>query len=53
MGETKKAGKEIQLFKQISEQKKNEADRERHNIQQFVYTLRSQSPSSPPTSEPH
>jgi len=54
MGEAEKATKEIELFKQISEQKKNEAERERHKIQQFVYTLRSQSPSSPPpSSEPH
>jgi tetratricopeptide (TPR) repeat protein len=54
MGEAEKAGKEIELFKQISEQKKSEAEVERHQIQQFVYTLRSPSPSSPPsTSEPH
>jgi hypothetical protein len=39
------------LFKQISEQKKNEAERERHKIQQFVYTLRSASPS--PSTQPH
>ncbi|MDQ1409395.1 MAG: hypothetical protein QOJ41_1130 [Acidobacteriaceae bacterium] len=54
MGEAKKANKEIELFKQTSEQKKNEAERERYKIQQFVYTLRSQSPSRPaPTSEHH
>jgi tetratricopeptide (TPR) repeat protein len=54
VGEADKARNEIELFKQISEQKKNEAERERHKIQQFVYTLRSQSPSRPaPTSEPH
>jgi tetratricopeptide (TPR) repeat protein len=54
MGEVEKARKEIELFKQVSEQKNSEAERERHKIQQFVYTLRSQSPSSPPpTSEPH
>jgi tetratricopeptide (TPR) repeat protein len=54
MGEAEKAGKEIELFKQISEQKRNEAERERHKIQQFVYTLRSRSPSSPTSaSEPH
>jgi tetratricopeptide (TPR) repeat protein len=52
MGEAEKAHKEIELFKQVSEQKKSEAERERHGIQQFVYTLRSQSPSPPPTSEP-
>lgn len=54
MGEAEKANKEIELFKQISEQKKNEAEGERHKIQQFVYTLRSPNPSAPsPTSEPH
>jgi tetratricopeptide (TPR) repeat protein len=54
VGEAEKASKEIALFKQISEQKKSEAERERHKIQQFVYTLRSQNPSWPqPTSEPH
>jgi tetratricopeptide (TPR) repeat protein len=54
MGEAEKASKETELFKQISEQKRNEAERERHKIQQFVYTLRSPNPSAPsPTSEPH
>jgi tetratricopeptide (TPR) repeat protein len=54
MGEADKARKEIELFKQISEQKKSEAERERHKIQQFVYTLRSQNPPEPPSnSEPH
>jgi len=54
MGQAEKAGKETELFKQVSEQKKNEAERERHKIQQFVYTLRSQSPSPTPSiSEPH
>jgi tetratricopeptide (TPR) repeat protein len=54
MGEAEKAGKEIELFKKISEQKKNETERERHKIQQFVYTLRSPNPSAPsPVSEPH
>ena len=53
-GAAEQSRKEIELFKQTSEQKNSEAERERHKIQQFVYTLRSQSPSSaPPTSEPH
>jgi len=38
MGESDKASKEIELFKQISEQKSKEAERERREIQQFVYT---------------
>jgi tetratricopeptide (TPR) repeat protein len=54
IGEAEKAGKEIALFKEISEQKSSEAERERHRIQQFVYTLRNESPPlSAPTSEPH
>jgi tetratricopeptide (TPR) repeat protein len=52
-GETEKASKEIEWFKQMSEQKKSDADRERHEIQQFVYTLRSASPSPSPSSQPH
>jgi tetratricopeptide (TPR) repeat protein len=54
MGQTEKASKETALFRQISEQKRNQAERERHKIQQFVYTLRSPNPSAPsPTSDPH
>jgi tetratricopeptide (TPR) repeat protein len=53
MGEADKASKEIELFKQMSEQKKKEAERERHEIQQFIYTLRSQNPPpQPPTPNP-
>lgn len=48
MGEADKASKEIGLFKQMSEQKRKEAERERHEIPQFVYTLRSQNPPSQP-----
>lgn len=52
-GEVDKATKEIELFKKISELKNVEAERERHEIQQFVYTLRGQSPpSQAPTSIP-
>jgi tetratricopeptide (TPR) repeat protein len=54
MGKTEKASKEIALFKEISEQKSSEAERERHKIQQFVYTLRNESQSSPRlSSQPH
>ncbi len=48
MGEEEKARKEIEQFKQITEQRSKEAERERHEIPQFVYTLRSQNP--PPES---
>jgi tetratricopeptide (TPR) repeat protein len=52
-GEVDKAGKEMELFKKTSEQKNTEAERERHQIQQFVYTLRGQSaPSEPPAPNP-
>jgi tetratricopeptide (TPR) repeat protein len=54
MGEAEKAGKEIALFKQISEQKSSEAERDRHKIQQFVYTLRNETHPSPQlSSQPH
>jgi hypothetical protein len=52
MGQADKAGKEIELFKQISEQKSKEAGRESREIQQFVYTLRNTNPSSPPPVAP-
>lgn len=52
-GEADKASKEIEMFKQMSEQKKKEAERERHEIQQFVYTLRGQNPAAQfPTANP-
>jgi tetratricopeptide (TPR) repeat protein len=50
--EVDKAGKEMELFKKISEQKNTEAERERHEIQQFVYTLRGQSAPSQPAPRP-
>jgi tetratricopeptide (TPR) repeat protein len=53
MGKAENASKELELFKQISEQEQSEAEGERHRIQQFVYTLRSRRPSLPATSEPH
>jgi tetratricopeptide (TPR) repeat protein len=45
-GEREKAAKETELFKQCSEQKRKDAEREHHEIQQFVYTLRGQNTSS-------
>jgi tetratricopeptide (TPR) repeat protein len=40
MGDAEKARQESALYKQISEQKAHEEERERHEIQQFVYTLK-------------
>jgi tetratricopeptide (TPR) repeat protein len=52
-GNTQKAHEQAQLFKQVTEQRNRQAERERHEIPQFVYTLRgpgssSQAPSTPP-----
>jgi tetratricopeptide (TPR) repeat protein len=49
--EPEKARQETALYKKISEEKSQQAERERHEIQQFVYTLRGQS-SSPQPSTP-
>jgi tetratricopeptide (TPR) repeat protein len=46
-GDTTKAHHEIELYDQISKQKTEQSERERHEIQQFVYTLRGQPPASP------
>jgi tetratricopeptide (TPR) repeat protein len=45
-GETEKARQEIAIFKQLSEKKNEDAERERHEIPQFVYTLRGQAPAA-------
>jgi tetratricopeptide (TPR) repeat protein len=57
-GERTKAHDEIVLYEQISKQKTQENERERHEVQQFVYTLRGQtksgsSPQSAPQPQPH
>ena len=52
-GEAEKARKEIEIFNKISQQKAEAAERERREIQQFVYTLKDQNaPSPPPASQP-
>jgi tetratricopeptide (TPR) repeat protein len=52
-GDAEKATREIEQFNQISEEKNKQAERERHEIQQFVYTLRSPStPSTAPSPDP-
>ena len=41
-GDAAKARQEMELYDQISKQKTEQSERERHEIQQFVYTLRGQ-----------
>jgi tetratricopeptide (TPR) repeat protein len=52
-GETEKARQEKALYDKTSQQKTKEAEQQRHEIQQFVYTLRGQNPSQPaPAAQP-
>jgi tetratricopeptide (TPR) repeat protein len=52
-GELEKAHQEKALYDQTSQQKTKEAEQQRHEIQQFVYTLRGQNPSQPaPPAQP-
>jgi tetratricopeptide (TPR) repeat protein len=50
MGETDKVSQEITQYQKLLKQSDEEAERERHEIPQFVYTLRSPAPSGPPAS---
>jgi tetratricopeptide (TPR) repeat protein len=47
-GETSKAHAEIQLYEQISKEQEEELERQRYELQQFVYRLRDQAPASQP-----
>ena len=47
-GEKLKAQKELQLYDQISKKTEEEVERERREIQQFVYTLRDRTSASQP-----
>ena len=47
-GEKLKAQQELQLSEQISKKTEEEAERERREIQQFVYTLRDRTSASQP-----
>jgi len=52
-GEAEKARKEIEIFNKVSQQKAEAAERERREIQQFVYRLKDQNAPSPaPASQP-
>ncbi len=48
-GEKAKADEEIQLYKQVEKTEADDAERQRHEIQQFLVILKDQ----PPTSAPH
>jgi tetratricopeptide (TPR) repeat protein len=48
VGEPSKAHAELQLYEQISKEKEQESERQRHELQQFVYQLRDQEPASHP-----
>ena len=43
-GNAEKAKEELRLYGQLAEESEQKQDRERHQIKQFVYTLRDQSP---------
>jgi tetratricopeptide (TPR) repeat protein len=47
-GEQSKAQQELQLYDQLSKQTAEEVERERHEVQQFVYTLRSPATATKP-----
>jgi len=47
-GEGPKAQQELQLYEQIRKETAGEVERQRREIQQFVYTLRDQTPASQP-----
>ena len=47
-GETSKAQAELQLYAQISKERSEETERERHELQQFVYELRDQESAPQP-----
>lgn len=52
-GEAEKARQETALYKQVSEQKSQQSERERHEIQQFIYTLRDSKNASSPDAAPN
>jgi tetratricopeptide (TPR) repeat protein len=53
MGKPEQAQQELKLYDDISEKEQAEAERDRHEIGQFVYTLRGQAAAAPaPSSNP-
>jgi cell division protein FtsB len=51
-GETEKAQQETGVYKLASEKKNQQVEQERHELQQFVYTLREQGAAAPKESPP-
>jgi tetratricopeptide (TPR) repeat protein len=47
-GDTMKMQSELQLYAQISKEKSDEIERQRHELQQFVYQMRDRTTTSPP-----
>jgi tetratricopeptide (TPR) repeat protein len=52
MGDGAKAEVELRAYEQMSKESAQRAERERHEIRQFVYTLRDQPPSPNPPQNP-
>ena len=50
LGDTARAEEEIQLYDRIAKESAKQAERERHEMRQFVYTLRDQPPPQSATS---
>jgi tetratricopeptide (TPR) repeat protein len=50
-GQKLKGQEELQIYDQISKRKAADTERERHEIQQFVYTLRDRPSAQPPIEE--
>jgi tetratricopeptide (TPR) repeat protein len=47
IGDRSKAAQELRLYQQISKESESQFERQRHEIQQFVYTLRTPTSASP------
>jgi len=50
MGDTENADREAAEYRHLSEENDKQAQRERHEVPQFVYTLRGANPPAPPSS---
>jgi tetratricopeptide (TPR) repeat protein len=52
ISEKAKAQHELQLYERLSKKTKEDAERERHEIQQFVFAMRDAQPASQPQQKP-